>query len=216
MLVSEAMRTPVVCVHDDDPVHYAMELLLRHRIASVPVLDAADHLVGIVSEADLLRRRTGRDPRAHMIPVAEDAEDAEEQPPLRVDDVMTPRPLTVRPDADTAEAAQVLLDHGIRALPVVQGRRVVGVVARRDLLRAAARPDDAVEAEVRALLSTLGDGHPWDVSVEDGVVTLQGPHSPQQQRVAAVLARTVAGVARVVQAGEDARLDAPPVTTRHR
>ena len=194
MLVREAMTTPAVSVRRDDSVRQAAQVLLEHRIASAPVLDDAGRLVGIVSEADLLRGRTGPDPRAHLLPVQKGRLDA---PPERVADAMSSVVLTVRPDEDVDQAARKLLDSGIKMLPVVDRDRVVGVVARRDLLRSFARSDQDVARDVRQLLGDLGQPG-LQVTVRDGVVTMLGALSPRQQRIAAVLTRTVPGVVRVV------------------
>lgn len=195
MLVNEVMTTPVVTVRDDDTVRRAAEVLLEHRIASAPVLDAEDRLVGIVSEADLLRGRTGRDPRAHLRPVGPDPE----PPATTVAAVMTTRPLSVRSGADVDDASRLLLEHGIKAAPVVEGHRVVGVVARRDLLKSFARPDADVRRDVLDLLAAFGQDTGWEVQVSDGVVTLTStePERPDARQVAPVLARTVPGVVRV-------------------
>ena len=195
MLVHEAMTTPAVSVRRDDSVRQAAQVLLEHRIASAPVLDDAGTLVGIVSEADLLRGRTVPDPRAHLLPVQEGMSSA---PPERVGDAMSSLVLTVRPDEDVDEAARLLLDSGIKMLPVVDHDRVVGVVARRDLLRTFARSDHDVARDVRQLLGELGQPD-LQVTVQDGVVTMHEAPSPRQQRIAAVLARTVPGVVRVVR-----------------
>jgi CBS domain-containing protein len=202
------MTSPAITLRDDDTVRYAAELLLRHRIASAPVLAEDGSLVGIVSEADLLRGRTEADPRAHLraVDVADVAGGAD-LPPTTVADVMSTRPLSVRAGSDVDDAARLLLDHGIKAAPVTEGRRVVGVVARRDLLRTFARPDADVRRDVLALLDELGQGTDWDVRVDDGVVSLGGRHEPRQQRIAAVLARTVPGVVRV-RHDDQADLDA--------
>lgn len=194
MLVREAMTTPAVSVRRDDSVRQAAQVLTQHRIASAPVLDDAERLVGIVSEADLLRGRTVPDPRAHLLPVQEGRLDA---PPERVADAMSSAVLTVRPDEDVDEAARLLLDSGIKMLPVVDHDRVVGVVARRDLLRSFARSDRDVARDVRQLLEDLGQPD-LQVTVQDGVVTMHEAPSLRQQRIAAVLARTVPGVVRVV------------------
>lgn len=195
MLVREVMSTPAVTVRAGDSVRSAAEVLLRHRIASAPVLDEDDHLLGIVSEADLLRGRTERDPRAHLRPPAAPTP----APPETVRDVMSPRPLWVRAGDDVDDAARLLLDHGIKAVPVCEGHRVVGVVARRDLLRGLVRPDADVRRDVLALLDELGQGRDWHVEVTDGVVRLSGERAGDRTlRAATVLARTVPGVVRVL------------------
>lgn len=199
MLVREAMTSPAVTVREDDTVRYAAQLLLRHRIASAPVLNGLGALCGMVSEADLLRGRTVHDPRVHAHPVADEGE----PPPSVVAEVMSTRVLPVRSTDDVADAARLLLDHGIKALPVLEGHVVVGVLARRDLLRQLARPDEDVRRDVLGLLGDLEQGAGWEVDVEDGVVRVRGAHDAREQRIAAVLARTVPGVVRVVLAGEE-------------
>ena len=192
MLVHEVMTRPVVTVQDDDTVRFAGAVLLKHAIASVPVVDEDGHLVGVVSESDLLRDRVEDDPRAHLRDTAVERETRG----LLVADVMSPRVLTVHEQDDASLAARLLLDHGVKALPVVHGRRVTGIVARRDLLRALARPDTDVRRDVLALLSEMGqDG--CEVVVDDGTVTLLPHVGRGDHRVAAMLARTVPGVVRV-------------------
>src|SRR5680860_358657 len=190
------MTTPVVTLRQDDHVRRAAQVLLEHLIASAPVIDEHESLVGIVSEADLLRGRTEADPRAHLRPVGDEAV----APPTTVAAVMASLVVTVRADEDVAEASRLLLGEGVKALPVVDGRQVVGVVARRDLLRCFAREDDDVRADVLRLLTDLGMGDEWQVEVRDGVVDLATPDRPDRQRAAAVLARTVPGVVRVQRA----------------
>lgn len=201
MLVREAMTTPAVSVRRDDSVRQAAQVLLEHRIASAPVLDDAGRLVGIVSEADLLRGRTVPDPRAHLLPVQEGGLDALSK---RVGDAMSSMVLTVRPDEDVDEAARLLLDSGVKMLPVVDHDSVVGVVARRDLLRSLARSDRDVARDVRQLLEDVGQVD-LEFTVQDGVVTMVDAASPRQQRIAAVLARTVPGVVKVVHTKGRAR-----------
>ena len=199
MFVGEVMTSPAVTVRDDETVQRAARLLLDHRIASMPVVDGSGALVGVVSEADLIRRRTPPDPRAHLRALpADDGEDL----PATVGDVMSRRPLAVQVRSDASDASRILLDHGIKAVPVVDGQRVVGVLARRDLLRHMARDDADVRADVLALLADLTGGGPWEAVVHDGTVVLRGEHEPRLRRLATVLVRTVPGVARVVLTDE--------------
>lgn len=191
MLVREAMTTPAVTLGPDDAVVQAAGVLLQHRIASAPVVDGRGSLVGVASEADLLRGRTAPDPRAHLRPVDEGPAEAAGG---FVRDVMTSPALSVRGDEDVDRAADLLLGHGLKMLPVVREGRVVGVVARRDLLRTSARTDADVRRDVTRLLTELGQGEGVEVVVSGGVVTLVGGTSATGNPTAAVLARTVPGV----------------------
>ncbi len=189
MLVREVMSAPAVVLHEDDGTGYAVDLLLRRGFSSAPVVDAGGALVGVVAETDLLRERVGAGPRA----LAGAGE---------VGDVMTRTTVSVSVGADADDAARLLLDHGVRSLPVTEDRRVVGVVARRDLLAAPRRTDVEVRAAVVALLEDVPVGR-LTVAVVDGTVTLGTASGRGMQHVAAALARTVPGVTRVVHVADD-------------
>lgn len=203
MLVREAMQVVVVTLREDDDVAHAARVLLHHGISSAPVVGAGGELVGMLSESDVVRGRVGRDPRARFLP-----RDTHLAPvPGRVADVMTRHPVTVDGQTDLADATAVLLDRGFKALPVLDHHRLVGVLARRDVLRTLAHDDDEVREAVLARLAADLPGTRWQVDVREGVVTLAGPDGLAERRVAAVLARTVAGVVEVTDADGALRLD---------
>ncbi len=195
MLVHEVMTMGPVTLRADDTVRYAARLLVRRDISSAPVVDDTEHVIGMVSEADLLVACTQADPRASLR--AEEDDLGSDLPVLTVAEVMSTRVLTLRPTDDVDDAARLLADNGIKAAPVVVAHHPVGIVARRDLLRAIARPDADVRRDVVAVLADLDLDGRVDVTVADGVVHLSSPLPEAQQHVAEVLARTVSGVVRV-------------------
>jgi CBS domain-containing protein len=204
MLVHEIMTAGPVTFRADDTVRFAARLLVQRDVSSAPVVDDAGHVVGMVSEADLLVACTRADPRASL---QQDEDDVESDlPVLTVAEVMSPRVLTLRPTDDVADAARLLSENGIKAAPVVVARHPVGVVARRDVLRALARPDADVRRDVLAALAELDLDGRVDVGVADGVVHLSSPLPPAQQRVAEAMARTISGVVRV-QGPDVVRID---------
>ncbi len=101
--------------------------------------------------------------------------------------------------ADTADIAALLLESNIRAIPIIDADRLVGIVSRRDLLRTLLRDDSAIARELTSRLADYsGEQHRWRVQVEGGVVTIRGPFdSPREETIVKVLARTVPGVVRV-------------------
>jgi len=107
-------------------VKEAARLLVEHGISALPVLDAKEALVGIVSEADLEPMQTRRDPRSS----------------LTVGEVMTHSVLSLSASTEVSQAARSLLEAGVKRMPVVRGRRVIGIVSRRDLMRVIAWRDD--------------------------------------------------------------------------
>jgi CBS domain-containing protein len=192
MRIKDVMTSPVVTVTPTMRLKQVAALLVRHGFNAVPVVDEGE-LVGIVSEADLVGLESSPDPRAHALRWPAPATGI----PHLAGEVMTREVLALPADADAAEAARLMLDRGVKSVPVVIGRRVVGIVTRRDLLAVLARSDHAIRADVERLLADeLGDGH-RRVDVVDGVVTLAGFDGDQDGELARLLARTVPGVVEV-------------------
>jgi CBS domain-containing protein len=188
MLVREIMSTDVVSVRPDSTLKEATRLLDTHRVTALPVVDRAGRLVGVLSEADVLRDVIARDRRATEIPIALTGDPAR----LRVTDVMTHLPLSVAPDDDVAVAVEFLVDTQVKSLPVVEHDHVVGVVSRCDVIAVLARQDALIEAEVDDLLRAAGVE--CVASVSDGVVRLESVARPEDLRIARVIAGSVPGV----------------------
>ena len=188
MLVRELMTSPAVTVRPDATVKEAARLLTEHGITAMPVVDAQGALVGVVSEADLIRDTVLPDQRAHERPVHLAAGVFGTQ----VSDVMSHFPLSVRTDADLAAAAELMTGTAVKSLPVVDAGVVAGVISRRDIVAVLARSDQRIEAEVDELLRSAGLES--DVEVFDGVVVLDGPDEQHQQEMVRVLVSTVQGV----------------------
>jgi CBS domain-containing protein len=148
----------------------------------VPVVDAGNRLCGILSEADLL--------------TLEIATSGASQPHT-AREVMTHSVYTLASDTDAAAAARMMLRHGLKSVPVVSGDRLVGIVARRDLLRLVARGDDDIRADLQARLEEeIELLRRMRIEVADGVVTVSGA-GEVGHRLMAALARTVPGVVEV-------------------
>lgn len=198
MKARDIMTTDVVAVRIDTSVREAAAMLTEHGIASMPVLDDTDRVVGMVSESDLLRGRLPHDPTAYARRDDEDTADSAD-PPSTVCDVMSEVAVCMGSDADAADIAETMLENRIRALPIIDGARLVGIVSRRDLLRSLTRDDALIAAEVRDRLAELaGTPRRWHVTVRDGVVRIAGRFDDRGQHDAVtLLARTVPGVVRV-------------------
>lgn len=191
MLVKEVMTAPAVTVTPETSVRDALRLLDSHSITSLPVVDGTGTVLGVVSEADLVREAVLHDPRARMRPVAV----AEAPPASTVAEVMTNHPVTVAEDADLADAVELLTSTAVKSVPVVAHGMLVGVLSRRDVVHLLARADDRIEAEVSELFRS--DGFDWLADVHDGAVTVSGPTNDAERRLATALAGTVPGVVAV-------------------
>jgi CBS domain-containing protein len=188
MLVRDVMTSPAITVPEKATVKDAIEMLDRHDIAAMPVLDTAGRLVGVLSEADVIREMVVPDPRAHEVPVR-----LTKAPFLaRVADVMSTHALTVTSDTDLAGAADLMTSTAVKSLPVVDGDDVVGVVSRRDIVRLLSRQDVRIEGETDELFRQAGLD--WMVTVEDGVATVEGPLDDGDRRLAETLVSTVPGI----------------------
>jgi CBS domain-containing protein len=188
MLVRDVMTTEVVTVTPKASVKHATELLDEHHVTALPVVDGDGRLVGVLSEADVLRDGLLPDPTKREIRTAVSGRTES----LRVKDVMTTMPVSVAADSDLAEAAQLLVDTQVKSLPVVEHERLVGIISRSDVIAMLARRDPLIEAEVDDLLRAAEVG--FLVEVVDGIVRLDGPTDEHVREIARVLASTVPGV----------------------
>jgi CBS domain-containing protein len=188
MLVRDVMTTEVVTVAPKVSLKKATELLDAHAVTALPVVDEQSRLLGVLSEADVLRDGLLPDPTRHEIRTLVTGRTV----PLRVQDVMTRMPISVTADGDLAEAARLLVDTQVKSLPVVDHDRLVGIVSRSDVIAMLARRDAVIEAEVDDLLRAAEVD--FLVEVVDGVVRLDGPADEHLREIARVLASTVPGV----------------------
>jgi CBS domain-containing protein len=196
MRVKDIMSSPVYTVERATTVDAAAALMTTKSVTALPVLDESGAVVGMVGESDLLWHRVPADPTAHLRPLP--TTDPADRPGLVVE-VMSPYPVTAQPDTDVAEAAEAMLEYDVRSIPVLDDGDLVGIVSRRDILRAMVRGDDVLTAEVQHRLDEYADGqHRWTATVEGGVARIAGDFDDiTEQGVVAVLARTVPGVAAV-------------------
>jgi len=222
MRAADVMTTNVITVLPSTPVHELAALLSQHGISGAPVVDGANRLVGIVSEADLLHRmETGTDRRpgqrrVHWLDsfsVERDlAREYVKSHSRVVGDVMTRDVVTVGEAAGLDEVAAILETKRIKRVPVVRDGQVIGIISRANLVRALAAakvtPAAATDTDDRAIrqrLLTELRGQEWakvwaeDVIVREGVVHLwcsdsQPEEARQALRVAAENTPGVQGV----------------------
>ncbi|SFQ96004.1 CBS domain-containing protein [Lentzea waywayandensis] len=200
MRTRDVMTTNVVTVKPDMPAREAARLLAERGFTALPVVDDLGELVGVVGEAELLRNRLPQDPRSLVHGEPAQARQAAAEV---VAQVMLTKPVTVTPNTDLAEVADLMLEHGVRSVLVVHERHLAGVVTRRDMLRSISRADWIIEAEIRHRLDMVGGALRWAVDVSGGKVSIVDKTGDTfEQHVAEVLARAVAGVTDVEFVGE--------------
>lgn len=171
------MTTGAVAVAETASYKHLIEIMRRRRISSVPVVDAAGHVSGVVSEADLLLKEVGLDALTGLRATGRHGELAKAAG-LTAVDLMTQPAVTIGPEDSVAEAARRMHDYRIKHLPVVgHDGELVGVVSRIDLLSVFDRPDQDIRSEIteKILAGRLGlDPEACSVTVVSGVVTVSG------------------------------------------
>ncbi len=184
-LVAEVMTYNVVAVRREAEFKEIVAVMHRRRVSAFPVLDAADRVIGVVSEADLLPREafparpagTARPPR--RVPAKASA--------LTAGELMTSPAITIGPDATVTEAARIMHTRKVKRLPVTDADgRLAGLVSRVDLLGVYDRPDTQIGTEIteRVLAGDFVlDPREFTVSVAGGVVTIAGRVARQYDAV---------------------------------
>jgi acetoin utilization protein AcuB len=151
MFVKDRMTHPVITIHPDMPLQDALRLMQTENVRRFPVVDGKGKLVGIVSERDLLHASPSD---ATSLSVWEVNYLLSK---IKVDSIMTRDVTTISEDTPLEEAARIMADSKIGALPVVHDEGVVGIITETDLFKVFLELFGARESGVRitALLSNV-------------------------------------------------------------
>jgi len=213
MLVSDIMTTPVISVEPSASIREAAALMLAHRISGLPVVERDGTLIGMLTEGDFLRRGELGTQRKRswwlelLVSPGKMADEYVQTHGRRVEEVMSDDVVTTDMSASLDDVVEMMSRYRIKRLPVVEKGKVVGIVARSDLLRAlaSAQPsndpvaasDERIRAGIEAELAKQSwSGHGLiHVNVKDGAVALSGAILDERERRAAyVAAENVPGV----------------------
>ena len=189
MRVDELMTSPVYSVRPGLSPKQVSRFLVEHGLGCAPVVDATGAVIGIVTEADLMRLQLHRDPTRHQ---RRDRRDETAPPPPTIGELMTSEVVAVPVDFDVADAARLMLDRHLTRLPVMEGEQIVGILSRTDLLRVLVRDDVKIVQDVVARLAEVPGR--WTVEADYGVLTLRGNRRPDTERLARTVAWGVPGV----------------------
>lgn len=118
MLVRSRMSQPPITIRQDADIHQALDLMQKRRLRRLPVVDAADHLAGIVVERDLLMAAS-RFATAHV----------------ELGEFMTHNVVTATPDMTLTQVAKTMLDMRIGGMPVVENGQLVGIITESDIFK---------------------------------------------------------------------------------
>lgn len=126
MRAIDVMSTPVYVVAPTDNVAYARNLMLKHRVSRLPVMEE-DELRGILTKKDIAYRLRQTEPMWRRRPI--------DRIPVSI--LMAPDPITIAPETGIREIAAIMLDKDISGIPVVEEGRVSGIVTKLDVMRSA-------------------------------------------------------------------------------
>jgi CBS domain-containing protein len=203
--VRDVMTIDVAAVAGDTPYREIVDILSARRVSAVPVVDAFGHVVGVVSEADLMHKVefTGEEHVRHFFEGRRARAARGKAGGETARDLMTVPAVTAMPDTPLATAARRMAEAGVKRLPVVDDLgRLVGIVTRSDLLRVYQRPDEDIRADITGGLlrrSLWVDTGRIAVEVTGAVATLTGQVDTRSLALLIVqLTRGVPGVIDVV------------------
>ena len=181
MKVQDVMSTDVLAARSTHSLKEAALILAEHRISGLPVVDAEGHVIGVLSEGDILFKEIGSRGKPSFFErlLAVPTDGIELKLDARtVGEAMSAPAVTIGPQRAVTVAANMMIDEDVKRLPVVDGeRKLVGIVTRGDLVRAFVRSDEDVAREIRQDVIRRAlwiESDTVAVEVENGEVRLTG------------------------------------------
>ncbi len=180
MNVEDVMTTEVLTVRPEAMLKEAAGLLAARRISGLPVVDGDGRVLGVLSEGDILFKESGSQEQSRLerwltgMPASADLK----LTARTAGEAMSAPALTIGPRRPLAEAANRMIDGGVKRLPVIDDDgRLIGIVSRADLVRAFVRSDEEIAREIREdvirrMLWIAADS--IEIGVEGGEVRLAG------------------------------------------
>ena len=215
MKAMDVMVRDVVTVSPQDDIADVIKLLAEHDISALPVVDDDGHVVGVISEADLIHREENGTGKHRpwwleaLTPASTLANEFAKSHGRRVYELMSTDVVSASEDTPLGQIATLLEKHRIKRIPILRDGRLVGIVSRANLIQALASslPQVATgdsDRKIRVeLLDRLHD-QDWtdfgsrNIIVTGGVVHLWGlVGSPEEHKALIALAEGVPGVVKV-------------------
>lgn len=145
LAAKDIMTRSVVSVRKGTSIEGAARLMAEHDVSGLPVVDGEGYLIGMLSESDILLKglhapseMRGSTPGL-FAPQPDAVDEAHRRAQSeRVEDAMTTEVVVFSEESPVANIAQAMIEHAINRVPIVEGRKVVGIVSRKDVVRAIA------------------------------------------------------------------------------
>ena len=129
MKVNEIMTKEVITATIDSDLMEFVKLFEKYRYNGIPILDKNDNLVGIVTRSDFLKLVTHE-----RCPMMISMDPFISEPTVK--SLMCTHPLTISPEGTIKEVASLMMRHGVRTVPVVSKRKLVGIISKYDIIEA--------------------------------------------------------------------------------
>jgi CBS domain-containing protein len=151
LTAKDIMQPEVITVRPEASVRELADLLAEKKVSGVPVVDEEQHVVGVVTEGDIILQDADLhfphyvqflDGVIYLESVRAFEERFRKAFGARVRDIMSTDVITVGPDAPVREVATLMADREVNRVPVVEGGRLVGIITRHDVVKAIAVPED--------------------------------------------------------------------------
>jgi CBS-domain-containing membrane protein len=206
--VEQVMTRDVITVSPETKITEVARILVEHSISGVPVVDEGGNVVGIVSEGDILVREAAHQPPSRR-PLARffrgrttTAETRQKVGAQTARDAMTSPARTIESFRSIRTAAEIMTEHKVNRLPVVdEDGKLLGIVTRADLVRAFVQSDDELAQSIRNefLIRDLWlDPDKFEITVDHGVAKISG--TVIKRSTAEVIERLVTTVPGVLSA----------------
>jgi len=177
MKVRDAMTSEVKTVGPEASLKDVAAILSEHRISGLPVVDDDRRVLGVITKADIIVKELAEAPTVlrRLLHHREATAVATKIEAQTVGQAMSAPPITIAPAILLCDAADLMLEHGVHRLPVVEDDRLIGILTRFDLVQAFARGDDAIEQDIREeALAGLSWPEELQLTVTRGEVLLRG------------------------------------------
>lgn len=152
MLVKEIMTKKVITVKETDKLSLVLQKFSKHKISGMPVVDKKGNLKGVVSEGDVMRAMDVCLPKMRFdhqssfslilelikTPDIEAMKKGKHVDKIKVKEFMKKRVITIKPDDKVLKAAEKMSRYDVKRLAVVDGKKLVGLIARADIIKALA------------------------------------------------------------------------------
>lgn len=144
LMVKDIMTTQVITLSPDTDIVQAAEILLENRINGAPVIDEQGRIVGILCQSDLVAQQkkiplptvfTLLDSYISLTSSKQLEKQVRKIAAWTVSDAMTPNPVTIQSDTSIETVAALMVDSKFHTLPVMEGKNMVGIIGKADLLR---------------------------------------------------------------------------------